>query len=130
MDYKSKKGLRKLLKTELDNALDVVRDDDGNMYEVSEEYYKKQIEQRQVNPDKQLDLELASELLSSNLRQLSQRQRDVLYYTMQRRRQKTIAKKLGISQEAVSKHLLAAKKILAKLILTTKEVIKGEQPDE
>lgn len=130
MDYKSKKGLRKLLKTELDNALDVVRDDDGNMYEVSEEYYKKQIEQRQVNPDKQLDLELASELLSSNLRQLSQRQRDVLYYTIQRRRQKTIAKKLGISQEAVSKHLLAAKKILAKLILTTKEVIKGEQPDE
>ena len=130
MDYKSKKGLRKLLKTELDSALDVVRDDDGNMYEVSEEYYKKQIEQRQVNPDKQLDLELASELLSSNLRQLSQRQRDVLYYTIQRRRQKTIAKKLGISQEAVSKHLLAAKKILAKLILTTKEVIKGEQPDE
>ena len=130
MDYKSKKGLRKLLKTELDNALDVVRDDDGNMYEVSEEYYKKQIEQRQVNPDKQLDLELASELLSSNLRQLSQRQRDVLYYTIQRRRQKTMAKKLGISQEAVSKHLLAAKKILAKLILTTKEVIKGEQPDE
>lgn len=122
------KGFRKLNPKEVQEHMesgtpDKLRDAEGNFYEVSEEHYKKQMRIREDTPDHQQDLELARELLNSNLRQLTPRQQDVMYYKMQDWSEAKIAKKLGITQTTVSEHLIAAKKELAALIKSTKEVM-------
>ena len=107
---------------DVDNEL--LHDDTGAQYLINDSFLKEQMERRTNSPDKEMDLQLARELLNSNLRQLTARQKDVLYYTMQNLTQYQIARKLHISTSAVQKHLGYARKKLARLITGTKEILK------
>lgn len=126
-DYNTDKK-RIAQKSKLDNEYtdvegELLHDYVGNQYLLSDSDYKQQLEQRANSEIPEQDLQLARELLHSNLRQLTERQKDVMYYTMQGWPQSKIAKKLSISQTSVSQHLQAARVKLAKLIKTTKEVM-------
>lgn len=103
---------------------ELLHDGYGDQYLVNTDQYKQQLDQRRNSESKEQDLELAREILHSNLRQLTERQRDVMYYVMQKWTQKKIAEKLDISQTAVSQHLQAARTKLAQLITSTKQVLK------
>jgi len=106
---------------DLENEL--LHDHEGNQYVINDSYVREQLQQRVPSEGRELELQLAREMLNSNLRQLTERQKDVMYYTMVGKSQRDTAKLLGISQTAVSQHLSAARKKLAKLINQTKEVI-------
>jgi RNA polymerase sigma factor (sigma-70 family) len=102
---------------------ELLHDGYGDKYLVNDEHYKTELSRRTNSLSKQQDLELANELLNSDLRQLTEKQRDVMYYRMRRMTYEQIAVKMNITQSAVVQHLNAARKKLAKLIKTTKEVM-------
>ena len=114
----------------LDLEGELLHDRDGNQYVVNSDHVQDQLDQRAISDDKYLELQLARELLSSDLRQLTQRQKDVLYFTMQGLTEQEIGDKLGIAQQVVAKHLERARRKLAGLINQTKEVLQEETEDE
>ena len=103
---------------------EILHDGQGEAYEISDEYHKQQLERQSMSIDKEMELQLAKELLNSNLKRLTPKQRDVIYYTMLRYSQKEIAEKMKLSPETVKQHLYAAQKKLAKIITGTKQVLK------
>ena len=125
---KDNKYYRKLdsLSSEELNDFDgeVLFDRSGIGYELSEDYLKVEMKKRTPSLDEEIELQLAKELLHSNLQRLTKPQRDVIYFTMLRYSHGEIAKKMQISTSAVQKHLTAAKKKLSRIITGTKEIIK------
>ena len=103
---------------------ELLHDSYGNRYLVNDDYVKRQRELRTPSTDKQIELDLAKELLASDLHRLTPQQKDVMYYTMQRFTQTEIAAKMNISVGSVKQHLGAARKKLAKIITGTKEILK------
>lgn len=103
---------------------ELLHDYEGKRYLVNDDYLKRQKELRRNSRDKSIELKLAHNLLESNLRQLTKKQRDVMYYTMLKMSQSEIAKTMGISLNAVKQHLNLARKKLVKIITGTKQILK------
>jgi RNA polymerase sigma factor (sigma-70 family) len=112
------------LEPEESDRTDIMRDENGNFYEASEGYYKKQMDSHHISMDREIELRLAKELLDSKLSRLSGRQRDVMYYTILGYQQEEIAKQLNISLPVVREHLERATKKLAKWIEGNKQILK------
>lgn len=124
------KDARKINRSTDDERLgnpELLHDKWGNGYIINTDYIEELQERREVSEEKKLDLQLARELLNSNLRQLTRKQRDVMAYSMEGLTRKEMAGKMSIGLSMVDKHLKAAKRKLSKLITTTKEIIKEIQ---
>jgi DNA-binding CsgD family transcriptional regulator len=103
---------------------EIIYTDDGEAYEISDEYRQMQIEKGKVSKEKEARLQVAKELLDSNLKRLSPKQKEVMYYTMLGYHQDAIAKQLKINVRVVQEHLESAKKKLAKYIEGHVEIMK------
>jgi len=102
---------------------DLLRDDKGNKYEVSDEDYYRMLERRKPSSSKEIELSLAKELLNSNLNRLTEKQKAVIYYSLFGYSIEAMAQELSISVQAVMGHLERARKKLAKYITGTKEIL-------
>jgi RNA polymerase sigma factor (sigma-70 family) len=114
---------RKLEPEEQDD-INGLRDEEGNFYEVSEDYHRRQIELRRPTTEEEAKLQVAKELLNSKLKRLTERQRQVMYYIILNYSHEEIAKQLKISKATVEKHLEAARRKLAKYIKGHIEIMK------
>ena len=119
--------IKKIVMGAIEEAEDLnslLRDDEGNYYEVSEQYYKDAIERVNPSVDKEIDLKLANELLRSELKYLTTKQKDVIYYMVVGMSITDIAVKMNLNRSTVYKHLNAAKKKLSKLIINSRSALK------
>lgn len=108
--------------TEFDDP-SLLRDSDGNKYALSTEDYDRMLGQREAAHGREIELQIAKELLNSNLTRLTGKQREVMYYTLLGYQRKRIAKELNISVGSVDSHLKLAKKKLAKYIKGTRQIL-------
>lgn len=105
---------------------DALRDEDGNFYEVSDQYYQNFLEQTSAYSVK---LTAARHLLESNLDILTDRQKEVMIKTLGGETLRKIADDLGIDHTTVREHLHAAKKKIKQLIEQTEGVITNGEID-
>jgi len=108
---------------------EILYTEDGEAYELSEGYRKHIVEKSKPSKEKEARLQVAKELLESKLKRLSQKQREVMYFTMLGYHQDAISKQLGITVRAVQDHLEAARKKLAKYIDGHVEIIREVTQD-
>jgi len=101
----------------------LLRDSDGNKYMFSDEDYKEVLDSHTHSRSKQIELQIAKELLSSNLNRLTGRQREVMYYALLGYSLEGTAKEIGITSTTVQEHLERARKKLAKYITGTREIL-------
>jgi len=107
-----------------DSKNELLHDYKGNRYLITNTFYEEQLRQRKNSPEKEIELIAAKQLMLSNLQQLTNKQKQVIIRTMEKKTLRQIGEEMGISHIAVNQHLQAARKKLAGLINKTKEILK------
>lgn len=106
-----------------DHEGDLLHDYTGVQYVVNDQYMERQIERRHNSVEKDIALNIAAQLLRSNLTQLTDRQKEVIIKTMEGKSLRAIAKEMKLNHNTVNEHLIAAREKLAGLINQTKGVL-------
>lgn len=109
---------------------EIVHDYKGRRYLVNDDYIKDQLEQRRNSSDKEIALTAVRHLLHSNVKELTDRQKDVMIGIMKGKTLRKIAKDLNIHFSTVQEHVAIAKEKLERLINQTRSILKEEHDNE
>lgn len=128
MDYKDvRKVTRKQIDIERLDESEIVHDYEGKRYLVNDQYMDDQIVQRQNSPEKEIAIAAVRRLLHSDVKELTDRQKDVMIGIMEGKTLREIAEDLQLHFSTVQEHVAIAKKRLERLINQTKSILKEEQ---
>lgn len=106
---------------------ELLHDYRGRRYLVNSDYVEKQKQLNAPSEEHEIELNIAHQLMESNLKQLTDKQKTVVIGRLEGKTLKKIADEMGIHYTTVQEHLQSAQKKLAKLINQTKNVITEER---
>jgi DNA-directed RNA polymerase specialized sigma24 family protein len=125
------KDSRKIGRTySFDFEQELLHDYEGNQYLINDAHYQRELQKRTSSFDKEISLNAAGQLLRSNLKQLTDKQKQVVIGVMENKTIREIAIEMNIYFTTAQEHLDTARKKLANLINTTKQTIKEELENE